>query len=616
VAGTYTIESEPTVVLLSQTPSIIYTNSTGYVNISYGIIHSAAGLNNTSVSFIYKNYDPDCACSNHSIRPPANNLAVTCDFNEMILRGANRNETLNFENNATITGGDTYTWSGLDENNTRLTIVPVNSTYTKVNINGTVHDVMPQMWYLDRTDMQESPKTQISIHKFNNVLVKFWNFEIMKGNTDFLGVGYTDTDLNPNPVSHPSDANPVNYYYVNSSYDPATGGDPLTSGYAVYMGSLNASEWVDYAYSPHQNSSYVRGFIDNNILEENINTTNISYIYFTSNTPSSKPYYINMTDVSTSTNVSFANTNVMWAGNTPPYAAQAYTPNVWFAFMKPNITFDHKLYVADNNGLWSNSTLNSTEVHSGKFPPTNPSFYAFHNGFQDFDMNKTYHDTIQIQVGAGSDPDGGVVTHNITLHYGANQTYVTTINGSAVSENGVYTNITFNTTPYYSDDWNYTLRVVATDDEGKTATVWLGVNFTLSNTPIIFSYTPSTPVTSIRGDLQVFEIFIDQTVNVTWYIDGVVFANEIDVTNSSYNNYSAVVGVYNVTVYVENVNGTRQQTWEWEVYDPILLALEKVQRTQTILQALIFLCIAVIVGVVTQRRRENNDDYIEYLKNK
>ena len=582
VGGDYWVGSAvgaPTVTLLSMTPSTICQNCTGNISIEYGISHSSAGLNNTSVSFIYRDYDYDLDDSNHSIRPPANNLASEWNFDGRILRGANRNETanpLNFEYNDTITGGDPYTWSGLDENSSEINIVPINSTYTKVYINSTIHRVMPQMHYIDRTDIQEAPKTTIAIHKHQDVLVKFWNFEIFKGNTDFVGVGYTDAVLDSNPALWPLDANPVNYYYISSGYDPATGGDPLTSGYAVYMGSLNASGWTNHVHSPHANSSYVRGFINNTLLETYINTTNISYVLYTSNTPQNKAFFINVTNVATSSNVSFANTGVLWAGDNA-MSAEPYTPNIWFAFMKLNMSLDHKLYVTDNNNNWANSTMNRTNITTGLFPPTKPSFYAFHNGFQDFDMNGTYHDTIQIQVGASSDPDGGIVTHNITLHYGANNTYVATINGSAVAEDGVYTNISFNTTPYYSQTENYTLRVVATDDEGETATTWLGVNFSLDGSPRIISYSPSTPVTSIRGDTQTFSITTNLLGNVTWYLDSVEVFNETSVNYSSYSNSTAPIGTYNVTVTTTNINGTNSMTWDWEVEDPILAALLQLQ---------------------------------------
>jgi hypothetical protein len=54
---TMTIFASMTVTLLSQTPSTIYQNTTGNLNISYGISHDSSGLNNTSVSFIFRNYD-------------------------------------------------------------------------------------------------------------------------------------------------------------------------------------------------------------------------------------------------------------------------------------------------------------------------------------------------------------------------------------------------------------------------------------------------------------------------------------------------------------------------------------------------------------------------------
>jgi len=488
-----TVSVVPVITLLEQTPSVIYQNSTGSLNISYGISHGSVGLNNTSVSFIYRNYDHDLSDSNHSIRPPSNNKSAIWNYNGRILRGANRNETLNFENNVTITGGDIYTWSGLDENNTRLTIVPVNSTYTKVYINGTIHDLMPQMWYLDRSDLQEAPKTQLGIHKHQNVLIKFWNFEVFKGNYNFLGVGYTDTDLHANPSFHPSDANPLEFYYVNSSYDPATGGDPVASGYAVYMGSLNATGWIDHVYEPHANSSYVRGFINNSLLHSYITTTEISYLYFTSDTPSSKPYYINVTNVANPTNVSFADTNVLWAGDTAPYTPQSYTPNVWFSFMKNNMSFDHKIYAADNNGHWANSTLNSTPIGKAFFPPTKPTISHFHYppGSEDYDMNGTYSGTFDVGVGVATDPDGGTVTHNLTLHY-ANETIVAIINNTFTDADAghgdPHADISFNSTPYYSDIETYTMKVVATDDEGKTSQSWLCVNFSLVATYNISGY--------------------------------------------------------------------------------------------------------------------------------
>ena len=528
---------DPVVTLLSQTPSVIYQNSTGYMNISYGISHDSSGLNNTSVSFIYRNYDPLSGCSNHSIMVPDNDKAAEWSLDGRIIRAQNRNETLNFEENTSITGGDIYTWSGLDENTTRLSIVPVNSTYTLIYINATIHDIMPQMWYLDRTDMEEAPKTLMGIHKTQNLLIKLWNLELFKGNYDHITAGYTDTDLEDNPALWPLDADPLNYYYVNDSYDPATDGDPLTSGYAFYMGSGNASEWVDYVYSPHTNSSYVRSFINNSILNQYINTTEISYLYLTSNTPSSKPYYINVTNVASSTNVSFADTETLWAGDNT-LSQQAYTPNTWLSFMKDGITFDHKLYVADNNDSWGNSTLSSTVVGAGLFPPTKPTFYAFHNGYTDYDMNNTYNGTFIIQIGKGSDPDGGDVIHNVTLHYG-NETLIESIFNTTCNATCLYMNVSFDSTSYSTLE-NYTLKVVATDDEGETATAWLGVNFTIDYNNISFTNISVSPVNVLQGDTSTVSIDITD-------FDGTIDTAIVKIRNINYTMINTVGDTWSYT---------------------------------------------------------------------
>jgi hypothetical protein len=522
----------PVITLLSQNPSTIFQNTTGYMNISYGISHDSAGLNNTSVSFIFRNYDHTLNDANHSIRPPANDKCEMWNFDGQIMRAANRNETLNFENNDTITGGDIFTWSGLDENNTHITIVPVNSTYTIVHINGTIHDLaMEQMWYLDRTDMVEAPKTQLAIHKTQDVLIKFWNAEIFKGNYDFIGMGYTDTSLESAPAAHPSDANPVSFYYLNSSYDPLGGVDPLDS--AVFMGSLNATQWIDHVYSPGPNASYVRGAINNTLLNSVINTTEISYLYFKSNTPSSKPFYVNITDSSTNTNRTFGQTDVLWIGDAAPYTAHPYTPNVWFAFVYDNTSFDHKLYVADNNGKWGNGTLQSTNIGVGLFPPTKPSISHFHfNGSDDYNINKTYADTIEVYIGVGTDPDGGTVTHNLTLHY-KNQTLVAIINNTFTDAdiigNGVYAEIPFNTTPYYSETEEYTLKVVATDDEGETSESWSCCNFTLG----------THQISNLHTTTLVYNRIVWEWVNPDYYDIIMVYLDNVWKQNTTGTYYSA-----------------------------------------------------------------------------
>ena len=63
----------------------------------------------------------------------------------------------------------------------------------------------------------------------------------------------------------------------------------------------------------------------------------------------------------------------------------------------------------------------------------------------------------------------------------------------------------------------------------------------------------------------VFEITVDQTVDVTWLINGAVVATIAGVTGASYTNASAATGVWNVSAVVANANGTDMQTWTWNI---------------------------------------------------
>jgi len=474
------LPASPVVTLISQTPSVINEASTGYINISYGITHHSSGLNNTSISFIHRTYDHDNECSNHSIRPPDNDLAADWVKDGRILRASGRNKTLNFEHNDTITGGDIYTWGGMDENNSEMTVTPVNSTYTIVNISANIHDILPNMRYLDKETIEAAPKTPMPIHKSQGFLFKYYLLETYKGNTNYLAAGYMDTYLSPIPAQQPADVNPISFYYLNDSYDPATGGDPALSPYAVLLGTLTAAEWAVNDYVPHPNSSYTSRFINAATLSTVITITNESYLYFISNTPASKPFYLNVTDVASGTNRSFAETGVLWTGTTSPFTPAAYTPNSWFAFTKTNLSIDHKLFVADNNDLWNNSTMNVTYVQQALFPPATPSFHGFDfAGYTDLTMDCTYRDTISINLNPGADPDGGASTGVLTLHYANNLTQVVVINSSVPGGIGIVS-VSFDTTPYYSTDVLYTLKCTTTDDELATSERWLPVNFALS----------------------------------------------------------------------------------------------------------------------------------------
>jgi hypothetical protein len=90
--------------------------------------------------------------------------------------------------------------------------------------------------------------------------------------------------------------------------------------------------------------------------------------------------------------------------------------------------------------------------------------------------------------------------------------------------------------------------------------------------PEIISYAPESPVNDYIGAKRTFNITIDQTVNVSWQINGTEVQTNTSVTEASYTNTSAVNGTWNVSAIVTNVNGTNTQVWDWTVTSPCFIA--------------------------------------------
>ncbi|MHC1574220.1 MAG: hypothetical protein ACXQTY_00225 [Candidatus Methanogasteraceae archaeon] len=106
------------------------------------------------------------------------------------------------------------------------------------------------------------------------------------------------------------------------------------------------------------------------------------------------------------------------------------------------------------------------------------------------------------------------------------------------------------------------------DDVGQTVSTGNAVYFFNETIvpPNITSFAPETPVSDETDAARTFNITVDQTVNVTWLINGTIVQDtNASVTTASYTNTSAAPGVRNVSAVVESANGTNMQTWVWDV---------------------------------------------------
>ncbi|NQE44502.1 hypothetical protein C5S31_00585, partial [ANME-1 cluster archaeon GoMg2] len=83
--------------------------------------------------------------------------------------------------------------------------------------------------------------------------------------------------------------------------------------------------------------------------------------------------------------------------------------------------------------------------------------------------------------------------------------------------------------------------------------------------PEIISSAPESPVNDIERATRTFNITVNQTVNVSWLINGTEVQTNESVTEVTYTNTSAAAGTWNVLAIVTNANGTDMQAWVWNV---------------------------------------------------
>ena len=126
--------------------------------------------------------------------------------------------------------------------------------------------------------------------------------------------------------------------------------------------------------------------------------------------------------------------------------------------------------------------------------------------------------------------------------------------------------------PYTISEWDpsgtYTWSHISVENEGQlTSDEWGPISFNVTRTtpPEITSYAPESPVNDCVGVKRTFNITINQTVDVSWQINGTEVQTNASVTAASYTNTGAVNGTWNVSAIVNNANGTDMQTWVWTV---------------------------------------------------
>ena len=471
--------AELDIQLHSVSPEIIHTNHTGTIQTNY-IVNSTNPLNLSSLAMLFGVNYTTTGDMHAYIAAPPNSIAA-----EGIYRAPNRNTTpyLSWENNTTITEDNVWQWGGGDNDSWWITKTPINATHTWINGTGILEHVFQSSFYLKKGSMYSAPKTAFEVNRQQGLIIKMWDTEAIRGRSiDYLVNMYFDSAWETTLPPHP-----IEIWGFNSSFNPATD-DPATSEWGAKMVEWDGNRWVNHSWIPGANASYSYP-LTHDASSFPVIHDEINYIYLKSDTLASKSYVLNATNHDPGIcNITYAQTDTMWTYNelADVSTAVVYTPSFFATFVRDDEEFLHHMYIADDQGDWAHSAINNISIGVSHYPVSPTSFEYFNItcptlGYAlDTGMGSTYDNGYaHIGVYVHADPDGGTVSHNITLHY-INETLAGIVNNTFQTTLPGLHEINFTTTPYYSTSDAYVMKCVSTDDEGAAVTTWLDSFFTLA----------------------------------------------------------------------------------------------------------------------------------------
>ena len=209
-----------------------------------------------------------------------------------------------------------------------------------------------------------------------------------------------------------------------------------------------------------------------------------------------------------------------------------------------------------NNESYVGGTL---AAHKSTVPPSGVSSFGLVGGYVSFEVSDNIEKSLNwVNIGLTYDPADvpeGKEEEDLRMRY-----YNTTINDWE-SLNGTGDPV-----------WCYGAGVDTTANY-----VWANVSHfsvfgigslapTPPAAPNITFFAPPSPVNDTVCNWTMFNVTVNQTVNVTWYLNGTaqVPKNE-SVTEANFTFHAQYVGVHNVSAVASNANGSDSQKWDWNV---------------------------------------------------
>jgi len=574
-----------TITRVSYSPINIRINDTSYIDILFNITTGWTAINQSSLLFAHTiNQTALTDCLNFTYR-------ILKD--SVIERAMNRDEGRWFEQfNASGTGEIGYVgeWGVHDNTSVKFDVVDSGTNWTTVKFDGvtTVPHLFSNIWYIDRTDMQDNASQIFDIYdsfaykaKFNMTDTCF--YDDPQYNNSLYQFHY-----NANDTGTPN--KPLKIYLANESY---TSGKPSKSDYCVLLKDHLDDEVADHTL---RNSSY---------WGLNFSTNETGYVGSLKLT--SEFYFIfigKAGDISNKYDLAFCDSNNSGrdfnnsdfteyssdGGNNWVIQNGTIDCHLKFAKLDNTSRIDYKVYANDTSGNEVWSTVYTDLIDVVNIPP-NPADILTQNGT--ITQYNTY-DIINITYKWIGDPNQETCWVNTTCHDDSHAV-VAYIENRSIDHSEVEVNLT------WWIDWDtadvtpgsdYHINITITDPYGLTVgsasngtfnlvKQWVTLDtweITLSNTsnnaPTQSGEIPTNSSTGISTTPDLYVLCNDadnDNLNATWWSNSsgawlqfasnwTSFANNTNITQS-FTNASAYR-----TTYYWSVNLTDGYDWINETY--------------------------------------------------
>jgi len=125
----------------------------------------------------------------------------------------------------------------------------------------------------------------------------------------------------------------------------------------------------------------------------------------------------------------------------------------------------------------------------------------------------------------------------------------------------------------------HNVSAIATNQNGTVTQMWI---WNIPVPPTITSFAPPSPVNDTVCTWRMFNVSVNQTVNVSWYLnESLLFTNET-VTEANCTLHAAWPGEHNVSAIATNQNGTATQMWIWNVTGLTSVAIPTATETDNV----------------------------------